>query len=181
LIVCDAHAKKLYEKEVRKLEPLAFGGAESGGAGSITSGGGKDKSAKKKVRVRASAGGEGGDGRQHQQHQQLGDQDDPEDEEDSDGTIADRDTERDAAAAGDEDVNSGGGSGKAKRSVLYETIAKQDKKIRALQNDLKELRTLLLSVVDKQNTFSRQLRHISGTHSDSLVIDEDDEDDEEAL
>ncbi|ELR23696.1 uncharacterized protein ACA1_073400 [Acanthamoeba castellanii str. Neff] len=167
--VCDAHAKKLYEKEVRKLEPLpAFGtGAEGSGSAKDRDSSAAAKSAKKRARVvRPGGGGEGGS--------------DDEGEEDSEGSAptADRDSERDAAAAAGEEEAAGGGA-KPKRSVLYETIAKQDKKIRALQNDLKELRTLLLSVVDKQNTFARQLRHISGTHSDSLVIDEDEDDEED--
>lgn len=169
--VCDAHAKKLYEKEVRKLEPLPAFGTGAEGSGSSSSSKDRDssaaaKSAKKRARVVRPGGGEGGS--------------DDEGEEDSEGSAptADRDSERDAAAAAGEEETAGGGA-KPKRSVLYETIAKQDKKIRALQNDLKELRTLLLSVVDKQNTFARQLRHISGTHSDSLVIDEDEDDEED--
>lgn len=123
------------------------------------------KSAKKRVRVRT------GDGEGNPE------QDETEEifalaEEEVDGATPERRDTFERSSATDDEA-------KAKRNgVLYETIVKQEKKIRALQNDLKELRTLLLSVVDKQSTFSRQLRHLSGgAGSDGLVIDEDDDDD----
>jgi len=176
--LCDSHTKKLYEKEVRKLELSMPGGApvaekEPKEKDFATGSAPTASKAKKRPRVPLT---EGFDKKSNV------DQDDADEaywaEEEGASPERRESSTTTTTTTGD---NTDDESSKTMRGgVLFETVVKQDKKIRALQNDLKELRTLLLSVIDKQTAFSRQLRHPSGgTNSEGLIIDEDDDIDDD--